>query len=267
MLWLRTSKFAKQASATDGQPGRSRIIAEKREQNSRREKELVLRLRDLMANARLFVRGSELEVGGEDPQDRIVKSFQILVDKVYTGLPVLRGAYTEADLGRAGRIDGGLFGGEGSGLTEAEQDVLNHAQAQMRLGTRVSAKALVEKFGAKPYGWPAIAVLCLTASLVARGKLEARIDSALIEGDALVQSLRNSHALGNVLLSPQIELTAAQIRKSRELFQDLFDLPPSGNDARSFGSEWQTQSRRLTAELEVASPASIHLLPTSILCG
>lgn len=250
MLWLRTSKFAKQASATDGQPGRSRIIAEKREQNSRREKELVLRLRDLMANARLFARGSELEIGGEDPQDRIVKGFQILVDKVYTGLPVLRGTYTEADLGRAGRIDGGLFGGEGSGLTEAEQDVLNHAQAQMRLGTRVSAKALVEKFGAKPYGWPAIAVLCLTASLVARGKLEARIDSALIEGDALVQSLRNSHALGNVLLSPQIEFTAAQIRKSRELFQELFDLPPSGNDARSLGSEWQTQSRKLTAELE-----------------
>ncbi len=251
ILWLKTSKFAKQTGSTEGQPGRSRIIAEKREQNTRREKELILRLRGLMGNARLFVRGSELEVGGEDPQDRIVKGFQTLVDKVYTGLPVLRGAsYSEADLSRAGRIDGGLFGGEGSGLTEAEKDVLDHAQAQMRLGTRVSAKALVEKFGAKPYGWPGIAVLCLTASLSARGKLEARIDSALIEGDALVQSLRNSHALGNILLSPQVEFTAGQIRKSRELFQALFDLPPSGNDARSLGAEWQTQSRKLIDELE-----------------
>lgn len=251
ILWLQTVKFARQVTSGDAQPGRDRIVAEKRDQNTRREKDLVQRLRSLMADARLFVRGAELEIGGEDPQERLVKGFQTLVDKVYTSLPVLRGAtYTEADLARAGKTDGELFGGEGSGLTEAEQDVLNHAQAQMRLGTRVSAKALVEKFGAKPYGWPAIAVLCLTASLVARGKLEARADSALLEGDALVLGLRNSHSLGNILLSPQIEFTSTQIRKSRELFQELFDLPASGNDARSLGAEWQAQLRKMTSELE-----------------
>lgn len=251
ILWLQTVKFARQVTSGDTQPGRDRIIAEKRDQNTRREKDLVQRLRSLISNAQLFVRGAELEIGGEDPQERLVKGFQTLVDKVYTSLPVLRGAtFTEADLARAGKSDGELFGGEGSGLTEAEQDVLNHAQAQMRLGTRVSAKALVEKFGAKPYGWPAIAVLCLTASLVARGKLEARADSVLLEGDVLMQGLRNSHALGNILLSPQIEFTSAQIRKSRELFQALFDLPASGNDARSLGAEWQAQLRKLTSELE-----------------
>ncbi|MBE2993764.1 BREX system P-loop protein BrxC [Sphingomonas sp. CFBP 13603] len=249
VLWLQTVKFARQVTSGDAQPGRDRIIAEKRDQNTRREKELVQRLRGLIADAQLFVRGAELEIGGEDPQERLVKGFQVLVDKVYTSLPILRGAtYTEADLGRAGRVDGGLFGG--SGLTEAEQDVLNHAQAQMRLGTRVSVKALIEKFSAKPYGWPSIAVLCLTASLVARGKLEARVDSVLLESDALVPQLRNSHSLANILLSPQIEFTAVQIRKSRELFQALFDLPSSGNDARSLGAEWQGQVRKLTSELE-----------------
>ncbi|CAE6791901.1 BREX system P-loop protein BrxC [Paraburkholderia domus] len=256
VLWLQTVKFARQVTSGNTQPGRDRIIAEKRDQNTRREKEMVQRLRSLIADARLFVRGTELEIGGEDPQDRLIKGFQVLVDKVYTSLPVLRGAtFTEADLGRAGRVDGGLFGGEGSSLIEAEQDVLNHAQAQMRLGTRVSAKALVEKFGGKPYGWPTIAVLCLTASLVARGKLEARADSSVLEGDALVQGLRNSHALGNILLSPQIEFTAAQIRKSRELFQELFDLPASGNDARSLGVEWQVQLRKLVGDLEKESRA------------
>lgn len=252
ILWLQTMKFARQVTSGDAQPGRDRIISEKRDQNTRREKELVQRLGSLIADARLFVRGSELEIGGEDPQERLVKGFQVLVDKVYTSLPVLRGVtYTEADLGRAGRIDGGLFGGEGSGLTEAEQDVLSHIRAQKHLGTRVSVKALVEKFGSKPYGWPAIAVLCLTASLVARGKLEARMESDLLEGEALIQKLRNSHVLGNILLSPQLEFTAAQIRKSRDLFQELFDLPASGNDARSLGAEWQAQLPKLTSELEI----------------
>lgn len=251
ILWIQTSKFGRQASAGQEQPGRDRIIAEKRDQNSRREKDLLTRLRSLMSEARMFVRGTELEVGGEDPQDRLMKGFQTLIDKVYTNLPMLRNAiFTEADLGKAGRIDGGLFGNEGSGLTEAEQELLNHAQSQMKLGVKVSAKTLVEKFGGKPYGWPAVAVLCLIASLVARGKLEARADSALLEGDALVQGLRNSHALGNILLSPQIEFTAAQIRKSREVFQALFDLPASGTDARALGAEWQAQARKLSTELE-----------------
>ncbi|KXV15200.1 hypothetical protein AD933_09475 [Acetobacter malorum] len=252
ILWFQTMKFARQVTSGDAQPGRDRIISEKRDQNTRREKELVQRLGSLIADARLFVRGSELEIGGEDPQERLVKGFQVLVDKVYTSLPVLRGVtYTEADLGRAGRVDGGLFGGEGTGLTEAEQDVLSHIQAQKHLGTRVSVKALVEKFGSKPYGWPAIAVLCLTASLVARGKLEARMESDLLEGDGLAQKLRNSHVIGNILLSPQLEFSAAQIRKSRDLFQELFDLPASGNDARSLGAEWQAQLPRLTSELEI----------------
>jgi len=251
VLWIQTSKFGRQASMGQEQPGRDRIIAEKRDQNSRREKDLLTRLRVLMAEARMFVRGTELEIGGDDPQDRLVKGFQALVDKVYTNLPMLHGnSFTEADLGRAGRVDGGLFGAEGSGLTEAEQEVLNHAQGQMRLGVKVSAKALVEKFSAKPYGWPAVAALCITASLVARGKLEARSDSVLLEGDALIQALRNSHTLGNILLSPQIEFTAAQIRKSREIFQELFDLPASGNDARTLGGEWQSQARKLLAELD-----------------
>ncbi|MBS0986384.1 BREX system P-loop protein BrxC [Acetobacter thailandicus] len=252
ILWLQTMKFARQVTTGDAQPGRDRIISEKRDQNTRREKELVQRLGSLIADARLFVRGSELEIGGEDPQERLVKGFQVLVDKVYTSLPVLRGVtYTEADLGHAGRVDGGLFGGEGSGLTEAEQDVLSHIQAQKHLGTRVSVKALVEKFGSKPYGWPAIAVLCLTASLVARAKLEARMESDLLEGEALIQKLRNGHVLGNILLSPQLEFSAAQIRKSRDLFQELFDLPASGNDARSLGAEWQAQLPKLTSELEI----------------
>lgn len=251
ILWIQTVKFGRQATTGQGQAGRDRIIAEKRDQNGRREKDLVQRLRGLMTDARMFVRGSELEIAGEDPQERLVKGFQTLIDKVYTNLPMLRGAvFSEADLGRAGRIDGGLFGAEGSGLTEAEQEVLNHAQAQMRLGVKVSAKALVEKFGAKPYGWPAVAVLCLTASLVARGKLEARADSTPLEGDALAQGLRNSHALANILLSPQIEFTASQIRKSREIFQELFDLPAAGNDGRTLGAEWQAQARKLSAELE-----------------
>jgi energy-coupling factor transporter ATP-binding protein EcfA2 len=249
-LFKQTDKFIRQARAGSEQPGRDRIVAEKGDQNSRRYKDLELRLRKLMAEARMFVRGDELDIGGEEPQERIVKGFQGLVDKVYVNLPMLRGVtYSEADILKAATPESGLFGDNGEGLTEAEQDVLNYVQSQARIGVKVSVKYLTERFGAKPYGWPVTAVLCLAASLSGKGKLEARSDSMVLERAELAKALNNSHALANILLTPQTEFTSAQIRKAKELYKELFDLPTDGTDARTIGAEWLESTRTLSEEL------------------
>jgi len=249
-LFRQTDKFIRQSRSGSPQPGRDRIILEKGEQNGRRAKDLELRLRKLMAAARLFVRGDELDIGGDDPQDRVVKAFQALVDKVYVNLPMLRGVnYVEADIAKAASPTSTLFGEAGTGLTEAEQDVLNHIQSQARNGVKVSAKYLTERFGAKPYGWPTVATLCLTASLSGKGKCEARSDGTPLEGAELARALNNSHMLGNILLTPQLEFTASQIRAAKDLYKELFGLPADGSDARVLGGEWAESIRKLADEL------------------
>ena len=249
-LFRQTDKFIRQSRSGSPQPGRDRIIHEKGEQNGRRAKDLELRLRKLIADARLFVRGDELDIGGDDPQDRIVKAFQALVDKVYVNLPMLRGVnYVEADIAKAASPASTLFGDAGTGLTEAEQDVLNHIQSQARNGVKVSAKYLTERFGSKPYGWPAVATLCLTASLSAKGKCEARSDGTPLEGAELVRALNNSHTLGNILLTPQLEFTSSQIRAAKDLYKELFGLPADGSDARVLGGEWAESIRKLADDL------------------
>ena len=249
-LFRQTDKFIRQSRSGSPQPGRDRIILEKGEQNGRRSKDLELRLRKLMAEARLFVRGDELDLGGDEPQDRIVKAFQSLVDKVYVNLPMLRGVtYAEADIAKAASPSNGLFGEAGTGLTEAELDVLNYVQGQNKNGVKVSVKYLTERFGGKPYGWPTVATLCLTASLAAKGKLEARSDSTLLEGAELAKALNNSHVLGNILLTPQVEFTPAQIKAARELYKELFDLPADGSDARVLGAEWAESIRKLAEDV------------------
>jgi energy-coupling factor transporter ATP-binding protein EcfA2 len=250
-LFKQTDKFIRQTRSGTQQPGRDRIVAEKGEQNGRRSKDLELRLRKLMAESRLFARGDELDIGGEEPQERITKAFQGLVDKVHVNLPMLRGVtYTEADIAKAASPDGGLFGGPDDSLTEAEQEVLNYVQAQARNGVKVSIKILTERFGTKPYGWPTVAVLCLAASLSGKGKLEARSDGSILEGDDLTRELNNSHALANILLTPQVEFTAAKIRKTKDLYKELFGLPADGSDARALGVEWLESIGKLAAEID-----------------
>ena len=250
-LFKQTHKFIRQTPAGAQQPGRDRIVTEKGDQNKQRYRDLELRLRKLMAEARMFVRGDELDIGGEEPQERIVKGFQGLVDRVYVNLPVLRGVtYAEVDILEAAFPERGLFGNNGEGLTEAEQGVLNYVQGQARSGVKVPVKYLTECFGAKPYGWPTTAVLCLAASLSGKGKLEARSDGTVLERAELAEALNNSHALANILLTPQTEFTPAQIRKAKELYRELFDLPSDGTDARTIGAEWMESTRALSEDLD-----------------
>ena len=163
---------------------------------------------------------------------------------------MLRGvSYSESDILKAATPESGLFGNNGEGLTEAEQDVLNYVQSQARNGVKVSVKYLTERFGTKPYGWPTTATLCLAASLSGKGKIEARSDSTVLERAELARALNNSHALANILLTPQTEFTAAQIRKAKELYKELFDLPSDGSDARTIGAEWAESTRTLSEEL------------------
>ncbi|MEP2680284.1 MAG: BREX system P-loop protein BrxC [Sulfitobacter sp.] len=261
ILFKQTDKFIRQSRSGSPQPGRDRIVSEKGEQNSRRAKDLEMRLRKLMGEARLFVRGDELDIGGEEPQDRIIKAFQSLVDKVYTNLPMLRGvSYSEADINKSVQAESSLFGSEGAGLGEAEQDVLSFINAQARNGMKVSVKYLAERFTAKPYGWPVTAVLCLAGSLVAKGKIEARVDSTVTEGLDLAKALNNSHALPNILLTPQQEFSAAEFRKAKELYQELFSKPAAGSDARSLGAEWAASVKELEAEVD-ALTRQVHDYP------
>ncbi len=249
-LFRQTDKFIRQARTGTSQPGRDRIILEKGEQNARRRADLELGLRRLMGSARLYVRGDELDIGGDDPQERIVKAFQALVDKVYVNLPMLRGVtYVEADIAKAASPASTLFGEAGTGLTEAEQEVLNHIQAQARNGVKVSARHLTERFGDKPYGWPTVATLCLGASLSGKGKVEARADGSPLDGAELARALNNSHMLANILLTPQVEFTASQLRAAKDLYNELFTKPAGGTDARSIGAEWAESITTLADEL------------------
>lgn len=251
-LYKQTDKFIRQARGGATQPSRDRIIAEKGEQNARRLSDIELRLRKHFSEARFFVRGDEIDVGGEDAQERIVKAFQSLVDKVYVNLPMLRGVtYSEADIAKAASPDSALLGDDdGGGMSEAELEVFNYIQGQSRVGIKVSVKYLVEHFSEKPYGWPTTATLCIAAGLSGKGKIEARSDGTVLERGDLAKALRNSHMLANILLTPQAEYTPAQLRKAKDLYRELFGKPAEGADARRLGAEWTEAVRELSNELD-----------------
>ena len=258
MMFKRTDKYVRQARAVAQQPTIERIVREKGEQNSSRQRDLTLRAQRLLAEARLFVRGEEIEVRSEDPQARIERAFQALVDKVHVNLGMLRGvAYSESDIGKSlTHGNDGMFGGDGANLTEAEQEILNFAQANARTGIRTTIKAILERFERKPYGWSYAAILSTAASLIGRGKIEARQDGSPLEGEPLQRGLQNSHAHGNIVVELQVEFTAAQTRKLKEFYGEFFDSQPAGSEGKALGLETSGAFVALKNELAVLEAQS-----------
>ena len=251
LTFKRTDKYVRQARSVTQQPSIERIVREKGEQNNSRQRDLTLKARALVCDARLFVRGEEIEVRSEDAQARVERAFQILVDKVHVNLGMLRGVgYSENEIGRfLTHGDDGMFGEDGANLTEAEQEILNFTQANARNGIRTTVKAVTERFERKPYGWSYAAILCTTASLLGRGKIEARSDGSALEDDALLRGLQNAHALGNIVLELQVEFTPAQTRKLKEFFREFFDEQPAGTEGKALGIETGEAFDKVKTEL------------------
>ncbi len=251
LMYKRTEKYIRQNISITQQEAVKRILTDKGFQNRERYAELQQRVQSLMSKAKLFVAGADIEIGSEDAQTRVLRGFHELISRAYPNLRMLRGiSYTEEMIKTIlSNKDGTLFGSGATSLAESEQELLAFIQSNNRGGVRTTLKNLLEKFERKPYGWYYAAVLCTLANLCARGKVEVRTDGNLLEEDELERALRNSHGHGNVVLEPQVEFSASQVRTLKEFFEDFFDAPPGAGEAKALGKETGTAFQELTHQL------------------
>ncbi|MBK1621486.1 hypothetical protein CKO42_24360 [Lamprobacter modestohalophilus] len=252
LMFKKTEKYIQQNVSATQQESIKRILTDKGFQNRDRYNQLKDLVGSLLGKAKLLVAGGDVEIGSEDPESRINRGFQELIGRAYPNLRMLRGiTVTEADVGNYLRHSkDGLFGGDATSLAESEQELLAFIQSNSRGGVRTTLKSLIEKFERKPYGWYYAAILCNLANLCARGKLEVRADSTLLEDDALERALLNTHGTNNVVLEPTVEFTAAQVRRLKEFFGDFFDAPPSSNEAKALGKEANAKVQDLMTALD-----------------
>lgn len=261
LMYKRTEKYIRQNIQITQQEAIKRILADKGFQNRERYTELQQRTQTLLGKARLYVAGSEIEIGGDDPQTRINRGFHELITRAYPNLRMLRGiTYTENDVAKCLKHSkDSLFGNDATPLAESEQELLAFIQTNNRSGIRTTLKGVLEKFEHKPYGWYYAAVLCILANLCARGKVEVRTDGNILEEDELERTLRNSREQGNIVLEPQVDFTGSQVRNLKEFYEDFFDDQPRGNEAKALGKETGEALQTLINQMTpLASQAALY---------
>lgn len=249
-LHKRTEKYIRQNSSTQ-QEAVKRIIDAKAFQNTERLAELQDRAKELLGRAHLIINAADVDASSSDGQARVLKGFYQLIETTYPNLRMLRDVpFSENSIGKYLRqAQDGLLGNDATSLTEPEQELLAYIQSNARSGVRTTVKTLLERFERKNYGWYYAAILCNLALLCARGKVEVRQDSNPLEGDSLERSLRNTNAHTTLVLEPQIEFSASQVRHLKEFFADFFDRPASSNEARALARETIDAIKELEIDL------------------
>lgn len=252
LMYKRTEKYVRQNVSVAQQENIKRILSDKAHQNSGRYAEIKDRLKDLLSQATLIINSGDIEVSGTDAQTRILRGFQQLIEYSYPNLRMLRDiAYSEGDVGNTLRhAQEGLLANDATNLTEAETELLSFIQSNARGGVRTTVKSLLERFERKPYGWYYAAILCNLALLCARGKLEVRSDSNVLEEDQLERALLNTHQQANLVLEPQVEFSASQVRALKDFYSDFFDTPPRNTEAKTLARETAESFSSLYHELK-----------------
>jgi hypothetical protein len=251
LMYKRTEKYIRQNSSITQQEAIKRILNDKGFQNRERYADIQQRVQMLMGKAKQFIAGTEIEISSEDAQNRVLRGFRELIAHAYPNLRMLRDInYTENDIAKCLKYaEDGLFGNDVTSLAESEQEMLAFIHSNHRGGVRTTLKSLLERFERKPYGWYYAAILCTLANLCARGKVEARTDGNLLADNELERALRNTHVHGNLVLDPQVEFTASQIRALKEFYEDFFDAPPRSGEAKALGSETSEAFQQLSQQL------------------
>lgn len=251
LMYKRTEKYIRQNVSVAQQEVVKRILNDKGFQNRERLVEIESRLQQLLGQAKLIINSGDVEASGTDGQSRILRGFHQLIEYSYPNLRMLRGVvYNEGDVGNYLRHSKeGLLGNDAATITEAEQELLAFIQSNARGGVRTTLKSLLERFERKPYGWYYAAILCNIALLCARGKLEVRSDSNVLEEDALERALRNTHGHANVVLEPQVEFTASQVRGLKDFHAEFFDGPAKAGEAKALARETAEAFAALRLEL------------------
>ncbi|MBI1293571.1 BREX system P-loop protein BrxC [bacterium] len=249
-LYKRTEKYIRQNYSTAQQASVKRILEGKSSQNQERKTALGKLVAEMMAEAKLVVNGQEVETGSSEPQTRVVKGFHELLVRTYPNLRMLRGVqYSEADIGRSLEQANTLFGNDDATVSEAETEMRAFIESNVRSGVRTTMTTLVNRFERKPYGWYLAAIQCTLAKLIARGRVEVKQDGALLDDNAVARALRNTHGYGNLILEPQVEFTAGQVRQLRDFYAEFFDGPPTAGEAKALAQETARAFQTLHAEL------------------
>lgn len=249
IMYLKAEKCLNFIQSAAADEYKRQIIIDKRKLNAERRREVVLRMQELISDARLYIAGQELtDITARDIRLRISGGLQQLVTSVYTNLRLLTKDYDENTL-RTICNDSHATDAFGYQLEECDSEVLGFINRNKQNSVRSTVKGVVDLFKSKPYGWYDLATVCILAKLFKMNKLSFRYDGSMLEDRDLVNYLTASARQANIIIDLEEAIPESQVRKLKTLFQNYFGRPCTQTEAKAIHKEFIEALALVSTEL------------------
>lgn len=225
-MFLRTQKYIKQNQSTNNRPELKRILQEKGELNGERKKNIEIRANQTLAEASIFMNGSELPARqSSDGKTRVINAFQDLVKVVYSNLRMLGSTLITEQTVKAtiNSKQDDLFGTSELMVAEAEAELLNLISRRKKQSDLTYLADIKTHFTNKPYGWYPNGIWNTVATLFRQGKIELKQNTNTLEADQTLVALLNSANHKTTLVEPMAVVDPKQLKALKELYKEAFD--------------------------------------------
>jgi len=233
----KTERYLALNSGHESGTMKFRIMQENSLRNQERKTIIRELVEELLAKAQVYAGGNKLNPGSNDPATRVKNAFFELIGITYPNLKMLNGViYQEKDIESYLEADKMILPGTTS-YTEAENEIISFVQISRNSVTSLSIKGLVDHFERKPFGWPMAATLCNLAKLIARGRIEVTSGAKPVDIAFLKKNIRNTKIQTSLILEPQVEFSASEVRRIKDFFNHFFGSFAAANEAKALGEE------------------------------
>ncbi|GAA1743401.1 BREX system P-loop protein BrxC [Microcella frigidaquae] len=248
-MLLKTAKYVKHKQGTAVTDSVKRILDQKSQESTMREKELAERVREAVGKAILIVDTVDVVSSATSAESRVADGMNALVAKTYPQLDLLGGkSFSESDVAKYVQHEDNTLGTLGGQLETPADEVYKVGVLQRdKLGEQVTVKKLVDQFQAKPYGWDYGSVLCTIAYLYGKGRITVELDNVTLKRSEVAQQLRNSQKHASLIVRKQATFDPTKVKVFADFVKDFFDEPYPPKDPTELA---QHGSERLKAKLE-----------------
>lgn len=227
--WLKTNKFIRLND--DGtNSDLTRILADRGRENQERRKRLRHTLEDMLLRAECYALGQHLKLSTTSLAVRLDESCEYLLENTYTKLGFLkvlqqdpmrelRAVLTVDDIGQMGME---LDGEEGN--PQAVKEVEQYITLRTGSNDRLLVSDIIDRFAARPYGWPDGEILLLLGRLAAYGRISFhKGKSSTMPLNEVFDYLSNSRRRREISVQKRRQTDDAILKKARDLSRDLFN--------------------------------------------
>jgi hypothetical protein len=217
--YKQTEQFVREFMASNPKDSTRALVEMRATQNGRRESAIQQIVKDQLAAATYICNMGDIATGNGDCVAKFNTAMFATIRQVYPQRQMITTTY---DASAVTAIVTRAVTDMDEGVSNTEQELLNTMNRLKAAAQRITLKTLIDRYSARPFGWPLYALLAILANLYRLGKIEVRFNANAVEKREFVSIMANNNNPQNITVEPQIELSASQIHAIKTFYTQIF---------------------------------------------